>query len=173
MSSAATPCPPDSLTTSVSVSHTVDAPDTLPIAVMSALDSSMIPSIAKIEVLISRNTSPMRGRRCLNSISSNPKLAALMTWKPIRARIITNSTSVIPTIASHKLKTLGLLAMSGVDFVKKSSAARNGTATAWMMLFSSPVTALIRTSIKPLLTLSGGIGCKLGSVDSVPAAGCP
>ena len=55
-------------------------------------------------------------------------------------------------------------AMRGVDLVKKSRAARNGAATACMIAFKNPVTALIRTSTSPLPTSLGGIACKLGSV---------
>ena len=166
ISSAATPWPDVFSTTLMSVLQTVDAPETWLTAEMRTLDKLMMPSIKNIEVFISKNISAMRGSKCLTSTSSKPKLDALMTWNPTNATIKISSTSAMPTITSHRLNTVLLLAISGVDLVKNSNALRNGEAMALMIDDNSPVTALMIISIKPLFSDLGVTACRFGRFAS-------
>lgn len=52
----------------------------------------------------------------LSSLILASHLATLMTCSPMSPSMTTNSTSVIPTIANHRLNTEEFSAMSGVGF---------------------------------------------------------
>ena len=164
MSKAATPWPDVFSTTLIRVPHTVEAPEIWFTADMRTFDKLMMLSIKNIEVFISKNITATRGNRCLTSTSSRPRPEALITWKPINAMVRISNTSAIPTIASHRLKTVLFPVMSGVDLVKNSSALRNGEAIALIIIANSPVMALTIISMSPLFSDFGVTACRFGRV---------
>ncbi|MCY1555634.1 hypothetical protein D9M68_923120 [compost metagenome] len=107
------------------------------------------PSIIKIEPFMMIKINSSWGIRCLNSISSSPRLAKLITLKPSKITTKQNKTFAIASTTSHILNTLELADMSGVPLTKNCSPSMNGLAAVSIIVRRKPIMALISTSTSP------------------------